>query len=528
MAIQSILSLPIYHDFLKEYQFNLEGFLFDLCGLTLTRDQQVLSQLAINPTSRISVVSGTGTGKTAWLGGAALHSMWCFPVVEYDGKIEVGSNTYVGAPVIQQVADGVWKEMNDNFQRIKMLDGMGWLTGRTHPKAERWYMDGYKDQWFIAKIALGNADSVAIAGKHRYYQTIFIDEAAGVADSHYDVINGTQTQEGNRTFLFSQGVKTTGYFYDTHHTLSHINTPVDEGGWINLCFNSENAPHVSRKWLKAREVESGGRDSVEYRIRVLGQFAEDEERTLIHRRMLDEAMANTTPLIAEDDEDWGWFLLCDVAAGEYRDYSVATLAKVKGVGENRLIDFIDIPIFSNGIDVKQFKGRIAEEAAKYSNIRLIIDSGGNGLQLCKDLEDEGFDVVRVSWGKPNFKTEYKNRFINQRAQCSVHTRDAIRQGRIRFLWNLPKKTKEMFIYQATHIPYNFTDSGVLRYQIMGKEKMAAQGIKSPDIFDTVCFANLEGVHYNVSDRADGGVGAQEKKKSALELAKAKMAAITIK
>jgi len=34
---------------------------------------------------------------------------------------------------------------------------------------------------------------IGVAGKHRYWQLIIIDEAAGVSDDHFDVIEGTQT-----------------------------------------------------------------------------------------------------------------------------------------------------------------------------------------------------------------------------------------------------------------------------------------------------------------------------------------------
>jgi hypothetical protein len=30
-------------------------------------------------------------------------------LISYEGKVEIGSNTYIGAPQVQQVSDGVWK-----------------------------------------------------------------------------------------------------------------------------------------------------------------------------------------------------------------------------------------------------------------------------------------------------------------------------------------------------------------------------------------------------------------------------------
>lgn len=107
MARKSLLNLPIYQEFVRRYQGDCEGFCYDICGLPLTEDQQDLTKVAIYPRARASVVSGTGTGKTAAIACIALWHMICFSVANYDGKQEIGSNTYVGAAALQQLADGV-------------------------------------------------------------------------------------------------------------------------------------------------------------------------------------------------------------------------------------------------------------------------------------------------------------------------------------------------------------------------------------------------------------------------------------
>lgn len=512
--------MPEYHEFLERYQNDLVGFCFDICGLALTMDQQDLAVAMENPRARVSVVSGTGTGKTAIVACICLWHLICFPVTRYDGKEEIGSNTYIGAAALQQVADGVWKEMNDRFAYMKTIPELQWLTSRIMNLAESWYITGYKETWFIRKIALGNSDSVAIAGKHRFYQLIVVDEASGVSDKHFDVIKGTQTQGGNRTLLLSQGTKTVGFFYRTHHELSQINIPFADGGWVNLCFNSENAPHVSWEWIQERLIECGGRDSVEYRIRVLGEFAEDDEKTLINRLMINRALQIVEPIIKED-EPYGWFLLCDVAMGEYRDYSVCVLAKVIGVGNARRVEFKSLLVYSNSIDMRQFRGRIIEEYQKLSNARVLVDAGGNGLQLCKDLEEEGVDVHRISWGNPCFNSENKKRFINLRAQAMVGLRDAIRDGRCK-LPEVDGRIKETMIYQATHLPYSFTEK--TQFQMMSKQKMREQGIPSPDIMDAFSFPFLERVHYNVSDKAGVFGNKLEKRQSMRDKLKAKLSA----
>ncbi|XDZ50236.1 hypothetical protein AB8Q18_08495 [Neisseriaceae bacterium CLB008] len=520
-ARRSILDLPAYHSFVERYATNFELFCYEVAGLALSEDQQDFAHVIVDPRAKVSVVSGTGTGKTTEIAQLLLWHLWCHPVAYYDGKLEIGSNAYIGASSLQQVTDGVWKEMNDTIQRIKMTGHLNWLIQRTQMKAERVFIQGYKDQWFITKVAMAKGQSISIAGKHRYWQLIVVDEAAGVQDEHFNVINGTQTQDGNRTVLLSQGAKTTGFFYDSHHNLSLAN----DGDWVNLCFNSERAPHVSVEYLRSIALQAGGRDSVEYRVRVLGKFAENEELNLIHRRMID-AIYNEKSQLIEDGEPWGWFMLVDVGAGEYRDYSVCTLARVTGdddiTGPNpRRVEYVGIPLHINTTTVAKFKGLLLEIYGELSNARMLIDSGGNGLELCKALEDEGVDVHRVRWGDPCFKKENKKRFVNLRAQCYVHLRDAMRQKNVRFAYKeMSPALRASFIYQATHLPYFFTEK--VQYQMMKKEDMRKQGIKSPDIMDTKAFAFLEGVHYNVSEAAFAGGTKKDKRKERMLAAKKKM------
>ena len=104
---------PRYEDFVAKFHADPMRFAVEVTGFAPSWDQEELFA-AITPCSaKVSVVSGTGTGKTASYARIALWHLLAFPFAVYEGKVEVGSNTYIGAPLIQQVADGVWKEMQD-------------------------------------------------------------------------------------------------------------------------------------------------------------------------------------------------------------------------------------------------------------------------------------------------------------------------------------------------------------------------------------------------------------------------------
>ncbi|WP_313453387.1 Hint domain-containing homing endonuclease [Stutzerimonas nitrititolerans] len=456
------------------------------------------------------------TGKTMTFGRIALWSLLCHPYAIYGGKVEIGSNTYIGAPLVQQVGDGVWKEMQD--AKISICNGpVAWVAQYFNITKTRVVVNGFEDQWFIAQIALAKGQSVGVAGKHRYWQLIIIDEAAGVPDDHFNVIDGTQTQPGNRTLMASQGVRPSGRFYDSHHRLSHRNG----GAWRSLCFSSVNSPFVTSKWLREREIETGGKDSVEYQIRVLGRFPEQTDKYMLGRSAI-ECQIEAAPVI-RDDEPYGHMLVIDVGAGVYRDKTVCTHLRVIGNGDRldmdpRRADIVDIPVFSNSLDWTDVAGRVKDYALQLSNPTLVVDVGGQGEQFARLLERAGLtNIVRVNWGTTNFKKKYKERFYNRRAQCIKHASEAVQDRRITFI----RKHEKDLLDQGSRIPYHFDEK--TRIHIMPKEKMAEEGLPSPDLWDTVCMAFLEESFY-IQAQAQVSATANDRRANARARAKAAMGA----
>lgn len=514
MAKVSIFKDPRYLDFVERFHADPLRFAVSVCGMSPSGDQQDLLWAITPPNAKVSVVSGTSTGKTAGFGRIALWHLLCHPVAVYEGKIEIGSNTYIGAPRINQVADGVWKEMNDVY--IAIANGpYAWINDYYEITKTRVAVKGFEDQWFITQVAMQQGQAIGVAGKHRYWQLIIIDEAAGVSDDHFDVIEGTQTQPGNRTLMASQGVRNAGRFYESQNNLSNANG----GSWTALRFSSERSPFVTLQWLKDRENETGGRDSIEYRIRVLGMFAEDSGSNLLTRSELEKAFEQGQ--IIGDDEPFGLFVLADVGLGEYRDESVAIIAKVVGTGDfgpdARRVEYIEIPYCTNSKNEIIFAGDLVNLVGKLSNATLMVDNGGVGATVNKLIEASGVPVVKVNWGKPCFKKEYKDRFYNQRACAMVRMRDGVKSGRVSFRMAVDKRMREKILLQGARLPYHFAEAGGLRYVMEKKEVMRKNGIKSPDIFDAMSFAWLEDAVYMVAENAGSG------ENTALESAKAKAA-----
>jgi hypothetical protein len=493
----AIINDPRYPLFLQMFQYNPLMFSVIVCGSLPSDDQESLLTQIAPPSAKVSVVSGTGTGKTYEFAIIAMWHFLCFPFCNDDGEsllrkkdTKIGSNTYIGAPRIKQVSDGVWKELNDIDVNIRGNPLYSWLADYYSITKTRVEMKGFP-QWFISQVAMEKGQSIGVAGKHRYWQLIIVDEAAGVSDDHFNVIDGTQTQGGNRTLLASQGVRNAGHFYNTHHILNKQNG----GSWGSLVFSSENSPHVTDQWLMDRLIETGGRNTVEYIVRVLGGFADASGSNLLTRQDLDTAF--NAGKIIDEHEPYGIFILADVAMGEYRDESVAILAKVIGVEDDnrnnnaRRVEYYAIPYCINSKDEVTFAGDLANLYGTLSNPTLLVDGGGIGATVIKLIEMSHVPVVKVLWGKPCFKNEYKERFTNRRACAMVRMRDAIRTGRVSFMFDCDQRMRTKIVEQGSRLPYHYVERGGLKYQMMSKDKMREEGISSPDIFDSMSFAFLE-------------------------------------
>jgi hypothetical protein len=96
----------------------------------------------------------------------------------------------------------------------------------------------------------------------------------------------------------------------------------------------------------------------------------------------------------------------------------------------------------------------------------------------------------VIWGKPCWEKNNQERYLNLRAQASHQAALAAKQGRLSVLTGDHKRA---MIAQASGIPKAHTGN----YRIKVPEKGAPEweGRGSPDLWDPICFAFMEGVQY---------------------------------
>jgi len=185
-------------------------------------------------------------------------------------------------------------------------------------ETKRYYAKDPKDSWFVIPKTAAKHKPEAIAGMHRKWYAVLVDEASGVDDTILSVLRGGLTGEHDRFVMFSQPTNPAGFF---------ARTITDKDlGYKVFHMDSELSPLVDKKWLLEKLKEYGGFLSPEYQIRVKGLLPDVMEGMLIPRVWAEESKH----FKIEHAEPWGYAALCDVGDGVYRDKSVLNVCKLSG------------------------------------------------------------------------------------------------------------------------------------------------------------------------------------------------------
>lgn len=476
--IKCVTADPRWRDMVIRYRYDWALAVVELFGMQPTWQQDLILESVQEVGSQTTVTSGHGTGKSSLTAMMLLIYMIMYP----DARVIIVANK------IAQVKTGVFKYVKEYWANA--VRRHPWLQNHFTLTDTMFYEKSRKGIWEVLckGYRLGNEE--ALAGEHAAHILLILDEASGISDKAIAIMRGALTETDNRMLMLSQPTRPSGYFYDSHHTLAK-NEDNPDGFWNAIVLNSEEAPHVTLKFIREKLVEYGGRDSMEYMVKVLGRFPRNVNGYLLGRDECDRAARRKVYL----EKGWGWVATADVGNG--RDKSILTISKVSGHREKRRVvpfKVLEMPGTMNPLEFGDF---IVNECTfeKYPNITIAIDADGYGSDTAAQIERRGRSVVRIRWGKPVFAKKDKERFVNQRAYANMAAADAIRSGRMR-LDNNPKTAE-----QASKIPYGMNEEGKI---FMFKKEVMRQklNIKSPDRWDTYCFIML--VDYRPADEDIGG------------------------
>ncbi len=200
---------------------------------------------------RISIVSGHGIGKSCLVSLLILWFLFVHP------NCRIGCT----APSQAGLYDVLWSEIKKWIQKMPLNMSALYVWESTHVR-----MKEDPNDWFARAKTASKENPEALAGIHADYVMLLADEASGVEEPIFETMEGSLTSGNILVFLISNGTRSLGYFYDTHHK--------DKALWQNYSFSSLESPRVDEKYV-AGIVSKYGTDSVQYAIRVLGHFPDE-------------------------------------------------------------------------------------------------------------------------------------------------------------------------------------------------------------------------------------------------------------
>lgn len=198
----------------------------------------------------------------------------------------------------------------------------------------------HKDTWRCDAIPWSEHNSEAFAGMHNAGrgQAMIFDEASAISDKIWEVAEGAMSDPDSFWFVYGNPTKRSGRFYDCWGRFTQR--------WRKFTVDARKAAMANKKRLNEM-IEDWGLDSDYVRVRVLGEFPNQDVATLIPGEWLDSALRR--PVIGCERYKPIWGL--DVA--RFGDDRTA-LAK------RRSRALMEPVIFWQGLDTQQISKRIRD------------------------------------------------------------------------------------------------------------------------------------------------------------------------
>jgi len=176
------------------------------------------------------------------------------------------------APTRQQLLDVLWPEISKWISNSLVLKKyFEWQKTRV-------VMTQAPERWFATARTANKPEN--LAGFHEEHILFVVDEASGVKDEIFEVIEGALTTAGAKLLMCGNPTKTSGVFYDSFHS--------DRDMYWTAKVSCLDSPRVTIEYAE-RLARKYGKDSDVYRVRVLGEFPSKEPDVLIPLELVEQA-----------------------------------------------------------------------------------------------------------------------------------------------------------------------------------------------------------------------------------------------
>ena len=413
-----------------------------------SKQVEVLTAVAAN--ERVAVKSGNGLGKGF---SAAVAILWFMSCHEHAVALST-------APTFRQVRHILWKEVHRRYRNAKFDLGGKLLDTRLEMPE--------KDS-FAMGLSADSPDE--FQGFHSANMLIVVDEAEGVAEPIYEAIEALMTSENCRLLLIGNPTTVTGSFRRAFHedrelyhtlTISAYDSP-------NVAAGAKTVPGlVTARWVEQRR-KIWGEDNPIFQARVLGEFPEQSEDTLIPLSAIEGAAKVSGGAVEQDDAPQPTVVAVDVA----RFGSDRSVILVRRGGQVKPVRTF------RGLDTMKLTGLVVDAIKEADPEDVVVDEVGIGAGVVDRLKELGYRVDGINVGR---SAHDPSRFANLRAEGYWNLRQLITTGEV-FL----PSDKEL-MGELAALKYSFNSVGQLLVE--SKDDMRKRGVRSPDKADALMLAFL--------------------------------------
>ena len=364
------------------------AFAREVLGVHLwEKQEEVLTALTTH--RRVAVKAGNGLGKGFC---AAVAVLW-FMYVHEDAAIALST-----APTFRQVRHILWRQLHRLYRpAAKVLGGKMLDT--------RWELS---DECYAMGLSADSADQ--FQGFHSPNMFIVVDEAEGVSDEIFEAIESVMTSADPLLLLIGNPTTMTGAFrrafYEERQlyrtiTISALDSPNVRAGRVVI------PGLTTTTWLEERR-EIWGEDNPVYRARVLGEFPDQGEDTLLSLRDIEAATARPDSLPLEG-EGWGGGGVEPVILA----VDVARFGSDRSVILRRRGDRVENIQVLRQMDTMQLAGWVSAAIRETNPEQVYVDEIGVGAGVVDRLRELGHRVRGVNVAH---KSRQEGLFVNLRAE----------------------------------------------------------------------------------------------------------------
>lgn len=444
-------------------------------------DWQTSVAADVKDRNRVAVKSGQGVGKTAFEAAIFLWFISCF----YNARV------VCTAPTKQQLHDVLWSEV------AKWMNESPLLTMLLKWTKTYVYVKGYEKRWFAVARTATKPENMQ--GFHEDNMLFIVDEASGVADPIMEAILGTLSGDNNKLLICGNPTRTSGTFYDAFTIDRSIFACHTVSSRDSKRTNKDNIASLDRKY---------GKDSNVVRVRVDGEFPEQEDDVFIPLAWLDgsintEMEEDTAKALGEYIDDKG-NKQTDRSGVQTIDIGcdVARFGDDKTVIGYKINEVAKIYKKKNGMDTTWTSGNIArlfialKDLYRFQkDIYVKIDDGGVGggvtdqLKAIKRSNPELYAnmvIVPVQFGQPIPHKFYYDTTTYMMGIIREMIQPFDEEGRPRKP-TLKLQNDNDLIAQLSCRKYGFIGS---KTKVESKKEMKDRGLPSPDEADCMlltCF-----------------------------------------